>query len=837
MKSTKHDYTIDPTWVTYEQVKDETPEEYFQGNSLSINSFKNKYLIPELNEKSPADVMWRVASYVAMPEKQSGLHAYEYWRRRWFHEIYSGWWMPAGSILQGAANPRKISQMNCTTLGFGSVDQHGDNLESIFDTAYSVAKTAAFRQGLGVKFDLRPKGLPVHNSSKESLGNVHWMKYINEIGNYIGQKGRIPAMLFALDCNNPDLLDFIVAKSDQKTIPNANISVHFTNKFMELLLDVVEGRLPTTTLWEMSYTSENGDEIKSSTPILELFAKFVENNWAFAEPGAQFIDTAREMSNSDYLNDKRFVIYGTNACSEQFLEYGGREVSSGLCVLGSSNFYRLSRSIEEAKQQLRYTIAPSMCRFLDNVVEMELVDNRSPILGQRVSLKALRRIGAGITNIDGWLIRNGIGYDTQEGIDAITALSDAFNVGLYETSIALGAEKGSFGAFNEKLYTKAPFVKQMIERYGLRFKTMRNVCCSSIAPTGTLSSMFNTRFTQLISYGIEPIMGLYYWKRERTSGTYVWSFNVPRIVREILAEKGIDLGMTSDSILENEQGNLGESIAKIIDQHFPRDRFKPAHEINPFRKADLMGALTRTSVDSAISVTYNLPEDVKHETIRDLYIHAWKQKVKSIAVYRDKSRLGIVEFVPPRIAEKRYAEAAPAQTSLAPIINRPEVLNCDVHHTTVRGEKWIVFVGTLEGRPYEIFAGKQEAIALPKKYSNGVVTKDGKAKASYVFESGDGDDQIRVNITRSFTNDEHSALTRQISLSLRYNTPLPAIIDQLDKAHGTIVDFSKAVTRVLKNYLTESDTKGMKCKECGSSDLMVVEHCITCSFCGSSKCG
>jgi ribonucleotide reductase alpha subunit len=1165
--ATKHNFIINSEWVKFQDVKDMSPEEYFKGNSLSINSFKNKYLIPELNEKNPAEVMWRVASYIATPEKDNSLEAYEYWRCRWFHEMFTGWWMAAGSIMQGAANPKKVSMSNCTTIGFGIDGKNGDNLESIFDTAYTVAKVAAFRQGLGVHFDLRPQGMPVHNSSKESLGNTHWMKYINEIGNYIGQKGRIPAMLFSINCKNPDFPNFITIKSDQTTIANANISVHFTNEFMEILDKVVQKKLPEDTKWVMEYRTDSGDVLKTEKPILELFNSFVKNNWAFAEPGAQFVDIAKEYSNSDYLGDERFKIKSTNACvsgdtyvltkngyvqirnlidtpidiwngkdwsvvtpritgenkqmfkvtlsdytelvctdnhtwlintgnkyspketrietqslkhgdklfkyqmpvvdyqinqafshaythgfycgdgmtgrkgeksallygekqalssrlvgtisnfepdaydriyirfpddlsvkynvpinssifdrlewlaglidsdgtstsnknstgiqiantnldflkdvrlmlttlgvqakiqlmheprrvlmpdgnggqkeydcqavyrvliggkdvaglvalglkpsrvelllnnpnrnaskfvtvvgieklgveekvycfteeknhtgtfngivtgqcSEQYLEYAGKDVSAGLCVLSSTNFYRLPKDIKEAKKVLRYDIAPSITRFLDNTVEMEIRDKRYPIKGQLNSLKALRRIGAGVTNLDGWLIRNGIGYDTKEGIAAITGLVDEFNAGLYETSIALGAEKGNFGLFSEKNFMKSPFVSQMAERHSLKFKTMRNVCVGSIAPTGTLSSMFNTIYTELISYGFEPIMAYYWWKRERTSGKYVWTFNVPRIVRDILMEKGVDIGMTSDSIIENEQGNLGESIAKIIDLNFPKDRFKPAHEINPFRKVELMGNLTRQSVDSSISITYNLPEDVSEETVRDVYIYAWKNKVKSIAIYRDKSRVGIVEFVPPRVAEQRFSSVIPVKeaAAISKSVKRPDVLNCDVHHISVKGEKWIAFVGTVENKPYEIFAGKQESISLPKKYNNGVLLKDKKSKA-YIFESGIDDDLIRVNVTKSFTNDEHSALTRQISLSMRHGVPLKYVIDQLDKSHGTIVEFSKTITRVLKNYLTEEDVSGMKCKECGGNNLIWAEKCPKCLDCGSSSCG
>lgn len=805
--------------ISFESVKDVTPEQYFKGSTFAINAFRDKYLVEEFNEKNPAEVFWRVVRYAASAESSKELR--DSLAKQWFHQLWTGQWMPAGSILQGAANPNKISLANCTTLGFAD-----DSLESIFDTAYQIAKVAAYRQGLGVHYDLRPRGMKVNNSSKVSEGNTHWMKYFNQIGNVVGQKGRIPAMLFSINDWNPDLLEFITIKSDQKTIENANISVHFSDKFMKTLID--DG------IWKMKYVSPTGEELITEKRASEIFDYFVNNNWAFAEPGAQFIDIAHKYSNSDYLGDERWIIKSTNACSEQYLEFL-KGKSSGLCMLSSANYMYLFRTfgkdIEAAKNYLRRFIAPSMVRFVDNIITKEIEDKRYPIKEQLNSLKGLRRIGIGVTNLDGYLIYNGIGYDTEQGIQTIYEMTDSFNLGLYETSIALGEEKGSFDAFNESLYTQSPFVKQMMKRHGLKFKTMRNVCVGSIAPTGSLSLMF----PDLVSYGIEPIMGLYYWKRARTSGSYEWSFVVPSFVREILKNLNVEIDMQSDSIPDND-GSKGEKIAAIIDKHFPTNKFKPAHLIDPFAKVKLMAKLTKECVDSSISVTYNLPEDVSKETIKNLYIEAWKQGVKSIAIYRDKSRTGIVEFESPRIAAKRYEEKQEEQTEvLLKYSKRPADLPADVHHITVRGEKWIAFVGVNENRPYEIFAGKQDEISLPTKYKSGAIHKD---KKNYFFVAGEGEDMLKVNISKSFKNDEHSALTRQVSLNMRHSVPLVYVIDQLDKSHGTIVDYSKVLMRVLKNYLKDEDIKGqVKCKDCGSKNIQYVEKCFVCGDCGSSKCG
>lgn len=949
------------SYISFEEVKHVTPEQFFNGSILAINAFKNKYLVAD--EKNPAEVFWRVAKYIASAEKENR----EYWAKRWFHEIYTGQWMPAGSILQGAANPKKISMANCTTLGFAD-----DSLESIFETGYKVAKVAAYRQGLGVHYNLRPKSMKVNNSSNLSEGNTHWIKWINEIGHFVGQKGRIPAMLYSISDTNPDLLDFITLKSDQKTVDNANISVQFSDAFMKCLEE--DG------IWKFYYEAETGEKLETEIQASIIFDKFVENNWAFAEPGAQFIDTARRLSNSDYLDDAKWKIKSTNACcvvgttkietnygqlyieeihkrvldgdrsilavsfneethmfelqpiinswqqrndktveleieendivykiecsadhpiltrnrgfiaaieltendnivifqgyrdvvnvaelksikiheeikplydievhqnhnfiansivvhnSEQFLEFLTGK-SAGLCMLLSCNYMYLYRifgnDVKAACEYLRYTLSPSMLRFIDNVVQKEIEDKRFPIKEQLNSLKGLRRVGAGITNLDGYLIYNGIGYDTEEGINTIVKLTDAFNVGLYEESIRIGKEKGSFEAFNRTQYEKSPFVSQMIKRHNLVFETMRNVCCSSIAPTGTLSLMFS----DLVSYGIEPILGLYYWKRNRTSGKWSWSFCVPSFVREVLREKGIEFPMESDSIEDDDVGSKGEQLAILIDKHFPSDKFKPAHLINPFNKVKLMAKLTSECIDSSISVTYNLPEDVSRATIKEIYLQAWKSGVKSISIYRDKSRYGVVEFESPRIASKRYSnEEKSEMTNISSTLKRPKELEADVYQITVNGEKWIAFLGKFQDKPYEIFAGRQDEVKLPSKYKTGKIIKE---KQNYYFSVGEDDDQLLINITKSFKNDEHSALTRQVSLNLRHSTPLAYIIDQLDKSHGTIVDFSKVLMRVLKNYFIPDDASKLKCSNCKNYSLVFQEKCFVCVTCGESKC-
>ena len=804
-------------FVKYEDVKNISLEEYYNGSALQVNVIKNKYLIEELGERTIADIFQRVAKYAAIPEIENK----EYWERRWFHEMYTNIWIPGGSILSGANNPAKISLSNCTHL---SIEE--DTLENIFHVSYQVAKVAAYRQGLGVHFPLRPKGTAIHNSSKESLGNTHWMKFINSIGNYVGQKGRIPAMLFSIRADHPDFPEFITVKSDQKTIDNANISVHITDEFMKAVINNED--------WEMNYITDSGEEVKRMEKANVLFDMFVKNNKQFAEPGAQFIDTIKRYSNSDYLVSDDWKVKGSNACSEQFLEYK-KDKSCGLCVLASANYLYLVKfkDHEKAIKFLRYEVAPSMLRFQDNIVEMEIRDKRYPIEEQLHSLKNLRRVGIGITNVDGYLIENEIGYDTDEGIDLIFKLTDSLNLGLYETSIKLGKEKGNFLAFNKENYIQSPFIKQMIERHKLEFDTMRNVCVSSIAPTGTLSLVLKKAYT----WGIEPNTALWWWKRERTSGNWKWYFVVADFVKEILEKKDIKLNMNGNSI-EDPDGFKGEEIIKIINRHFPENKFKPAHEINPFKKIKLMSLLTKHCIDSAISVTYNLPENTTEETIKEIYLSAWKEGVKSISIYVDKSRFAVLEFEPPRIASKRYIEKE------KPVIKktkeRSEDLKCHIHLVKIKGESYYCFIGLDEhSRPYEIFAGLADNIVIPSNISDGYIVRRKSGTYDLHLNKNEENEIIFKHITSQFKNPQYATSTRMISHLLRNSLndeDLLEVIKTLSKDDNeSLVSFNKVVSRVLRKYIADGKSMESTCPSCGTNNLMFLEGCIKCS-CGYSRC-
>jgi len=358
--------------IKFEEVATQTTEEYFNGNQFSIDAFKNKYAIQP--EETYVQAIKRVCDYVASVEDTKA--ARNYWSDRWFDEIYNDWWQPAGSIMQGAGSGKKISLANCSTVSLGTIngDEEWDTLESIIrNAAFTVAKMAAYRQGLGIDFSrLRPIGVNVLNSANKSSGAIHWMQFIDSIGQYVGQQGRIPAFLISLSCSHPDIEDFIKAKSDHNKIQNANISVQCSNKFYRAIENDAEWKLifeipgvkkgqkvyidVHSKVMDAEFDKEKNkwyyiarrdrpkERIEKVVKAKELMMEIAKNMFEHGEPGVQNIDVARKYSNSDYVYDPND-------------EYDSRIVSSNACCLDgdvkvlTNKGHMSMKEIHEAKDE------------------------------------------------------------------------------------------------------------------------------------------------------------------------------------------------------------------------------------------------------------------------------------------------------------------------------------------------------------------------------------------------------------------------------------------------------------------------------------------------------
>lgn len=847
--------------IKFEDVKDVSTEEYFHGNQFSIDAFNKKYA---QNGENYSKALKRVCDYIASCEATDELK--KYWSERWFDEIYNDWWHPAGSIMQGADSGRNISLSNCSTVSLGLNElTNWDNLESIIkNAAYTITKMAAFRQGLGIDFStLRPRGLEVHNSSNESQGVVHWMKLMDSLGNYIGQKGRIPAMLFSLSVSHPDIEEFIKVKSDYTKIQNANISVQTTDAFYAAVENDDD--------WEMSFTIpaiNEGDRVYVDVHSIDMECRQDENGWykiakktrpeekivkkikarylleliaknmtANAEPGIQQIDMARYWSNSDYVGEK---ILSTNACSEQYLS---RE---SLCVLSSINVSKFSADKNKYTEELK-KMAYSVNRFLDNVNTMEIVGGTYATPHQKVAIEKLRRTGAGVTNVAAWLFKQNLEYGSEEANNAMFEFNKIYNYFLYESSISLGKEKGSFGVFVKEKYQQSPFIKQMMEQ-GLKFDTMRNVTCSSIAPTGTLSLQISDF---IMSYGVEPAFGIYFWKRTRMSGQYEYYFCVPNVVREFFKDNGHEIPMESDCIKDTWDGSVGKPIAEFIDKYSKEIgiKFKKATEINALEKLDLMSKLMK-HVDSSISVTYTLPENASWKDTYNLILEANRKGVKSIAAFPDKKMYGIVSDIPfKELAFKLKATGVEIHTTnfsevelkeLNLVVDtrnhlnapkRQKSLDADLYQVKAHGKKYLMAVGLQNGAPYEMFGGEIPNTLSIKIPQRGKIIKE--KSGNYRLECNG---ETISDFGCLFTGEEQ-IIFRMVSTALRHGIPIKFLVEQLSKSAEDVVDLASATSRVLKKYIANGEAAGGKCPSCGNNELIYIDGCVSCT-CGWSKgCG
>lgn len=874
---------FDSITTRYEDVRKQTTEEYFNGNQFSIDAFNKKYT--SIDGETYVQALKRVCDYIASVEKTEELQ--KHWSERWFDEIYNDWWHPAGSIMQGAGTHRKISLANCTTISLGALrdNEEWDSLESIMkNTAYTVAKCAAYRQGLGVDFSrLRPCGTKVLNSANQSTGAVHWMKHIDGIGYSVGQKGRIPAMLFSLSINHPDVEEFITVKSDYTKIQNANISVQLTEKFYK----AVEADKD----WELSFEVpgiKKGDRVYidvhsidkdtrrdkdgkyfkiathdkkrevftktvKATKLMELIAKNMHQN---AEPGIQNIDIARKYSNSDYMYDPDDEydsrIIGTNACSEQYLS---RE---SLCVLASLNVGKFSITPEIYIKQLE-RIGISMNRFLDNVNQCELVYETYATPHQKMAIEKLRRTGAGVTNIVGWLFKRKEAYATKEANDSFEEFIKLFNYWLYYSSEQNGKEKGNFGLFNKEKWKSSPFIKRLLEesvklheKYGvpvLNGNSARNVTNSSIAPTGTLSLMFRDL---VMSYGIEAAFFLFFWKRTRMEGSYKYYFNVPHVVREMFEEAGYPIPMKSDAIRDEWDGRHGKPIADFIVKHLDKlgIDFKDSTQIDPMEKLEFMSQVMKW-VDSSISTTYLLPIGSDWKSVYKFIMASHHKEVKSIAAFPDRKMYGIISniafkdlafslkddgidihhqnFDDQELKEMNISREKIA-TKAVPSPERLPVLDADIYVVNVKGEKFCIAVGIQNGQPYEIFGGHLNGLGLTANFKKGKISK--VKNKQYALEIGD---ILIEDFSKQFTPTEQ-IMFRLASTSLRHGVPIQFIVDQLQKATEDITSMGSAAARVLKKYIAEGEeAKGQSCPSCGNG-LVYLEGCVSCTTCGWSKC-
>jgi ribonucleoside-diphosphate reductase alpha chain len=389
-----------------------------------------------------------------------------------------------------------------------------------------------------------------------------------------------------------------------------------------------------------------------------------------------------------------------------------------------------------------------------------------------------------------------------------------------------------------------------MEKLGLKFDALRNVTNVSIAPTGSLSLMFREL---VMSYGIEPAWGLYYWKRSRISGKYEYYFNVPSIVRECFKKVNLEIPMESDTIKDDWEGSKGKKIAEFIDSNKSKIGidFKCATDITCKEKLEMMAKVMKW-VDSSISVTYTLPNNSTWEEVYEFIMLSHEKEVKSISVFTDQKMYGIVSFMPfkdlafkfknegTHIDPQNFGEEELKTLNMAVgdvVLNtknapkRPQTLDADIYSVTVSKEKFVIVIGKYNGYPYEVFGGKMNGlkIDMDSKHVEGKITKVSRGVYSLEFE-----ETVIKDFSKQFTPIE-KMFFRSLSLMLRHGIPIEHIVEQLNKSNDDMFSVSAATVRVLKKYIINGQkVSGSQCPNC-HSPMIYFDGCVQCS-CGYSAC-
>lgn len=849
---------MNPTTYSYEEAFQATLA-YFGGDELAARVWVNKYAMKDsfgnIYEKSPADMHHRLAAEMARIERKYPNPVRE-------EEIFSvldhfRFIIPAGSPMTGIGNNHQVASLsNCFVIG---IDGDADSYGAIMKEDEEQVQLMKRRGGVGHDLSrIRPKGSPVNNSALTSTGLVPFMERFSNSTREVAQDGRRGALMLSVSIKHPDAEAFIDAKMTEGKVTGANVSVRIDDDFMRC---ATEGRpyrqqYPVDAPEDECLTSKEIDAQK-------LWKKIVHNAWKSAEPGVLFWDTITRESIPDCYADLGFKTVSTNPCGEIPLcpydscrllavnLYG--YVDDPFTPQASFNFQRFRQHVRLAQRfmddiiDLEEEKIDLILKKIDSDPQSEEVKHTERRLWEKIKRKTGqgRRTGLGITAEGDMLAALGLRYGTQEATDFAVKVQKTLALTAYAASVEMAKERGAFEIYDAQREAANPFVLRIKEADEALYADMvkygrRNIACLTIAPTGTTSLMTQT------TSGIEPVFMPVYKRRRKVNP------NDPEVRIDFVDESGDAfeeyivyhhhfLTWMRANGIDTERRYTQEEIDELV----ARSPYylATANDVDWLMKVKMQGEIQKW-VDHSISVTVNLPNAVDEALVDRLYVEAWKSGCKGCTIYRDGSRAGVMVSV----KKKKEDKGAKLQT-LSPVVERrPEVLECDVVRFQNNKEKWVAFVGLLDGRPYEIFTGLQddeEGIVLPKTVTKGRIVKhvnaeDGTKRYDFQFENKRGYKTTVEGLSEKF-NKEYWNYAKLISGVLRYRMPLENVIklvDSLQLESENINTWKVGVARALKKYITDgTEAKGLKCPNCGHEALVYQEGCLICKHCGSSRCG
>jgi len=846
---------VEKKTYTYDEAF-EASLKYFNGDELAARVWVNKYAMKDsfgnIYEQSPTDMHWRIANEVARIEARyaNPLTAEEIFELL-DHFRYI---VPAGSPMTGIGNAHQVASLsNCFVIGLdGEADSYGGIIR-IDEEQVQLMK----RRG-GVGHDLshiRPKGSPVKNSALTSTGLVPFMERYSNSTREVAQDGRRGALMLSVSIKHPDAEAFIDAKMTEGKVTGANVSVKLDDEFMEA---ATQGRAYTQQYPIYSTNPSVQKEIDAAA----LWKKIVHNAWKSAEPGVLFWDTILKESVPDCYADLGFRTVSTNPCGEiPLCPYDS-------CRLLSVNLYsyvvhpftpeayfdfdRFKRHIALAQRMMDDIIdleLEKICQIMEKVdtdPESQEVKGTERHLWEKIYKKSGqgRRTGVGITAEGDMLAAMGLRYGTEEATEFSVRVHRTVALEAYRSSVIMAKERGAFEVYDAEREQNNPFINRIKEADPALYTDMvkygrRNIACLTIAPTGTTSLMTQT------TSGIEPVFLPIYKRRRKVNP------NDPEAHIDFTDETGDafeEYIVYHHKFLTWMEVNGYDTTKKYtqdeINDLVARSPYykATANDVDWLMKVKMQGAIQKW-VDHSISVTVNLPNNVDEELVNRLYIEAWKSGCKGCTIYRDGSRSGVMISVKKKDEKKENSPCRPPEVTET----RPQSLECDVVRFQNNKEKWVAFVGLLNGHPYEIFTGLQdddEGIVLPKSVTKGRIIKntneDGSKRYDFQFENKKGYKTTVEGLSEKF-NKEYWNYAKLISGVLRYRMPLEHVIrlvSSLQLESESINTWKNGVERALKKYITDgTEARGLKCPNCGHETLIYQEGCLICKHCGASRCG
>lgn len=829
--------------------------DYFTGDELAAKVWVNKYALKDaygnIYEQSPADMHRRLAREIARVERKYPNPLTEDQLFELFdHFRYI---VPQGSPMTGIGNDHQIASLsNCFVIG---VEGNADSYGAVIRIDEEQVQLMKRRGGVGHDLShIRPKGSPVKNSALTSTGLVPFMERYSNSTREVAQDGRRGALMLTVSIKHPDAESFIDAKMTEGKVTGANVSVKIDDEFMQAVINDIPYR--------QQYPIAGPDPmVKKDISARSLWKKIIHNAWKSAEPGVLFWDTILRESVPDSYADLGFRTVSTNPCGEiPLCPYDS-------CRLLAINLYSyvvnpftpdahfdfdlfkkhvgLAQRIMDDIIDLESEKIDKILEKIDSDPEADEIKRAERELWQRIRRKTLmgRRTGVGITAEGDMLAALNLRYGTEEATDVAEEIQKTLALAAYSSSVELARDRGAFEIYDAEREKNNPFIARLREADPALYERMtkfgrRNIACLTIAPTGTTSLMTQT------TSGIEPVF-LPVYKRRRKVNPNDTDVHIDYVdeTGDAFEEYVVFHHKFVTWMLANGYPAAKKYTSTEIDDMIAHSPYYKAtsNDVDWVQKVKMQGRIQRW-VDHSISVTINLPNDVSEDLVDQLYVEAWRSGCKGCTVYRDGSRAGVLISAEDK-KKKGETKMAPPQI----VSTRPQELDADVVKFQNNREKWIAFVGLLNGRPYEIFTGladDEEGIMLPKTVEKGSIIKsydsDGRKHYDFQFKNKRGFKMTLEGLDSKF-EPEYWNYAKLISGVLRYGMPITQVIklvQEMELNNESINTWKNGVARALKKYLPNgTEVKGQECPNCGSETLVYQEGCLLCANCGATECG